>query len=91
MALMTTIGLIAGLNALLGIGIGLSTVKLQETAPLSAPLPALLIIPLTIYGQVHFGDQLDPSVATLEVWVLAAVGGGLIGLLVVFLAVQPEN
>lgn len=91
MAEATTIALIVALNALLSVGVGLSTVKLQETAPLSAPLPALVVVPLAVYGQMHFGDALNPTVATMETWILAAVAGGLVGLLAVFLTVRPEN
>ncbi|WP_135365932.1 hypothetical protein [Halosimplex halophilum] len=84
------LGLVALVNVLGGVVVGLLVLKGQEAAPRIAPLPGLAFGGFAVWGQLVVGDRLNPTVPELESLVLVAVASALVGLVGVFSTLEAE-
>lgn len=84
------LGIVALVNVLGGVLVGLLVLKSQETVPQFAPIPGIAFGGIAIWGQLVVGDELDPTIPELKTLVLTAVVSALIGLVGVFSTLQAE-
>jgi len=85
------IAVVALVNILGGVLVGLLVLKSQETAPRIAPVSGIAFGSLVIWGQLVVGDRLDPTIPELETLALTAGVSALIGIVGIFSTLQADS
>jgi len=85
------IAIVALVNVLGGVLVGLLVLKAQETVPRIAPVSGIAFGGLLIWGQLVVGDRLDPTIPALEILVLTAGVSALIGIVGIFSTLQANS